>query len=50
MITKKKSVFFAGCGKKEVTFKSVDAANPAKFYINSTPAYKEHIVVSHSIR
>ena len=38
-----KEGLYVGCGKKEVTFKSVDPANPAKFYINSTPAYKEFV-------
>lgn len=38
-----KEALYVGCGKKEVTFKSVDSANPAKFYINSTPAYKEYV-------
>ncbi|MBQ8601334.1 MAG: 5-dehydro-4-deoxy-D-glucuronate isomerase, partial [Bacteroides sp.] len=38
-----KEGLYVGCGKKEVTFKSNDPANPAKFYINSTPAYKEYV-------
>ena len=38
-----KEGLYVGCGKKEVTFKSVSAENPAKFYINSTPAYKEYV-------
>ena len=38
-----KEGLYVGCGKKEVTFKSVDPANPAKFYLNSTPAYKEYV-------
>ena len=38
-----KEALYVGCGKKEVTFKSVDTAAPAKFYINSTPAYKEYV-------
>lgn len=38
-----KEGLYVGCGKKEVTFKSIDPANPAKFYINSTPAYKEFV-------
>ena len=38
-----KEGLYVGCGKKEVTFRSIDAANPAKFYINSAPAYKEYI-------
>ena len=40
---KYKEALYVGCGKKEVTFKSVDAQKPAKFYINSTPAYKEFV-------
>lgn len=38
-----KEGLYVGCGKKDVTFKSVDPKNPAKFYINSTPAYKEYV-------
>ena len=38
-----KEGLYVGCGKKEITFKSVSAENPAKFYINSTPAYKEYV-------
>lgn len=38
-----KEGLYVGCGKKEVTFKSIDPENPAKFYINSTPAYKEFV-------
>lgn len=38
-----KEGLYVGCGKKEVTFKSLDPKNPAKFYINSTPAYKEYV-------
>lgn len=38
-----KEGLYVGCGKQEVTFKSVDPAKPAKFYINSTPAYKEYV-------
>lgn len=38
-----KEALYVGCDKKEVTFKSVDPAAPAKFYINSTPAYKEYV-------
>lgn len=34
---------YVGCGKKEVTFRSLDAACPAKFYVNSAPAYKEYV-------
>lgn len=38
-----KEGLYVGCGKQEVTFKSVDPAKPAKFYINSTPAYKKYV-------
>ena len=38
-----KEALYVGCGKKVVTFKSLDKANPAKFYINSAPAYKEFV-------
>ena len=38
-----KEGLYVGCGKKEVTFKSSDPNNPAKFYINSTPAYKPYV-------
>ena len=40
---KYKEALYVGCGKKDVTFKSVDSSNPAKFYINSTPGYKEYV-------
>ena len=38
-----KEGLYVGCGNLEVSFKSLDASNPAKFYINSTPAYKEYV-------
>ena len=38
-----KEALYVGCGKKKVVFKSNDATNPAKFYINSAPAYKEYV-------
>ena len=42
-LLKFKEALYVGCGKKAVTFRSVDSANPAKFYINSAPAYKEYV-------
>ena len=38
-----KEALYVGCGKKKVTFKSMDPKNPAKFYLNSAPAYKEYV-------
>ena len=38
-----KEALYVGCGKKEVTFRSLDAVCPAKFYVNSAPAYKEYV-------
>lgn len=36
---------YIGMGTKEVTFKSTDSSNPAKFYINSVPAHKSYPTV-----
>ena len=38
-----KEALYVGCGKKVVSFKSLDPAKPAKFYLNSAPAYKEFV-------
>jgi len=38
-----KEALYVGCGQKVVTFKSLDPKNPAKFYLNSAPAYKEYV-------
>ena len=37
-----KEALYVGCGKKVVRFRSLDPKNPAKFYLNSAPAYKEY--------
>ena len=38
-----KEALYIGIGKKSVTFRSIDKAKPAKFYLNSTPAHKEYV-------
>ncbi|MFC0558276.1 5-dehydro-4-deoxy-D-glucuronate isomerase [Halalkalibacter alkalisediminis] len=38
----KRDCLYVGLGKKEVTFHSEDAANPARFYLVSSPAHKEY--------
>lgn len=37
---------YVGMGAKELVFRSVDKANPAKFYINSCPAHKTYPTVA----
>lgn len=37
-----KDALYIGMGAKDVTFKSNDSNNPAKFYINSAPAHKTY--------
>jgi len=36
-----KEALYIGKGTKQIIFKSVDTINPARFYLNSTPAHKE---------
>ena len=36
-----KEALYVGRGKRDITFRSVDPANPAKFYFNSTTAHRE---------
>jgi len=37
-----KDALYVGRGNKNITFRSKDNANPARFYINSTPAHKAY--------
>lgn len=39
-----KEALYIGKGSKNIEFKSEDADNPAKYYINSAPAHKEYPV------
>ncbi len=36
---------YIGMGNKEITFKSADEENPAKFYVSSCPAHKSYPIV-----
>lgn len=36
---------YIGMGNKEVTFKSIDPKDPAKFYVSSCPAHKSYPIV-----
>lgn len=40
-----KEGIYIGMGTKDIVFASVDAKNPAKFYINSSPAHKSYPTV-----
>ena len=44
-----KDAIYIGLGIKNVTFKSIDSNNPAKFYINSAPAHKKYPTVKISL-
>ena len=36
---------YIGMGNKDITFKSIDEANPAKFYVSSCPAHTSYPIV-----
>ncbi len=40
-----KEGMYIGMGSRDITFKSADVSNPAKFYINSAPAHKAYPTV-----
>ena len=40
-----KEGMYIGMGAKDISFASVDATNPAKFYLNSAPAHKSYPTV-----
>ena len=44
-IVEKADGMYIGMGKKDLMFESLDANEPAKFYLNSTPAHKEYKTV-----
>jgi 4-deoxy-L-threo-5-hexosulose-uronate ketol-isomerase len=44
-ILEKKECLYVGMGSKEVSFKSLDRNDPAKFYFNSTPAHVTYPIV-----
>ena len=41
---------YIGMGTKEITFRSIDSCNPAKFYFNSAPAHKKYETVKINIK
>lgn len=40
-----KNGMYIGMGSRDISFKSADSKNPAKFYMNSTPAHKAYPTV-----
>ncbi len=44
-LLEKKDCLYLGMGSKEVSFKSLDPNDPAKFYFNSTPAHRSYPTV-----
>jgi 4-deoxy-L-threo-5-hexosulose-uronate ketol-isomerase len=47
---KRRDGLYVGRGTEQVLFRSIDAANPAKFYINSTPAHHTYPTVKIDIK
>lgn len=45
-----KDALYVGRGSKEVIFKSKEASNPAKFYINSAPAHRANPTVKITLK
>lgn len=41
---------YVGMGIKEISFKSIDESNPAKFYINSAPAHTSYPTVKINVK
>lgn len=44
-VVEHKNGMYIGMGAKDISFKSADAKNPAKFYLNSAPAHKSYPTV-----
>lgn len=44
-VVEHKDGMYIGMGAKEISFKSEDASNPAKFYMNSAPAHRTYPTV-----
>lgn len=44
-VVEHKNGMYIGMGSKDISFKSLDAAAPAKFYLNSAPAHKSYPTV-----
>jgi 4-deoxy-L-threo-5-hexosulose-uronate ketol-isomerase len=49
-ILENKECLYVGMGPKNVSFKSSDKSNPAKFYFNSTPAHSPYPLVKVSTK
>jgi 4-deoxy-L-threo-5-hexosulose-uronate ketol-isomerase len=49
-ILDRKECLYVGMGLREISFKSLDRNDPAKFYLNSTPAHSAHPIVKLSMQ